>query len=170
MRQVFLIFLLFVSSIAFGKHPAHFSIVNMELNKDSLHIDYSIRLFDEDFNYLIYGIYHDEQEASKSDSTINMNNLVVKNYIQKKFLISLDGILTNPEFKGIKNEGADTWLYFSLELDQIPDLINIQNKIFVDLFSDQINLLILVCGSKEDGFTFDYQNTEQLISLKNIYQ
>jgi hypothetical protein len=48
--------------------------------------------------------------------------------------------------------------------------MRIQNKIFVDLFRDQINLLILACNSKESGFTFDFQNTEQLISLKNIYQ
>jgi hypothetical protein len=170
MKLQILAVLLCVSSIGFGRHPGHLSVVNMEMNKDSMSIDYSIRIFHEDYNYLIYGIYHDEEAASRSDSTINMNKLIVSDYIQKRFLITLDGMLVNPEFEEVKTIDEDVWLYFSLKLERMPESMLIQNKIFVDLFRDQINLLILACNSKENGFTFDFKNTEQLISLKNIYQ
>jgi hypothetical protein len=170
MRLQIISVLLCLSSFGFGKHPGHLSVVNMEMDKDSMKIEYSIRIFHEDYNYLVYGIYHDEEAASRSDSTINMNKLIVTDYIQKKFLITLDGNMVNPEFEEIKTIDEDVWLYFTLKLDRLPESMRIQNKIFVDLFRDQINLLILACNSKESGFTFDFQNTEQLISLKNIYQ
>ncbi len=169
MKLYFYIIFLFLIVGKLTAHPVHLSVVNMEYHKEERSIDYSIRFFKDDYNYLIYGIYHDENASATSDTTIKMDKILASGYFNKRFIISIDGVPVKPEFTGIKDYESDVWMFFSIKLSQIPESINIQNKIFLETYRDQINLLILTCGSNENGFTFDYQNTEQLISLKNIY-
>jgi hypothetical protein len=153
---------------SFALHPTHVSIVNMDIQRDKMLIDYSFHIFLDDYNYLLYGVFHDELAAARSDSTINMNNIIVKNYIERNFQIIIDGKNRDSDFKGIKMEDNDVWFYFQVKLVQIPDTIGISNKLFLGLYRDQINLLILSDGSDENGFTFDFNNTEQRFALKNI--
>lgn len=169
MRILLSILLIFILTGKVLAHPSHMSVINMEIQEKEMQIDFSIRLFQEDYNYLVTGIYHDELAASKIDSTIDLNRIIVNQYIEKCLTFSIDGEITEPTFKKLKYEETDVWLYFSIKLDKIPESIGVQNKIFLDLYSDQINLLILAYRSNEVGFTFDNQNSEQLISLKSIY-
>lgn len=50
----------FHSVFAFGKHPVHFTIVNMDLDLAKNELTYSIRLFQEDMNTLFMDLYHEE--------------------------------------------------------------------------------------------------------------
>jgi hypothetical protein len=167
--KIFLPGILVVFSLnSFAAHPSHVSIVNMDVQRDKMLIDYSFHINLDDYNYLLYGVFHDELAEARSDSTINMNNIIVRNYIERNFQITIDGKVPEPDFKGIKMEANDVWFYFQVKLAQIPDTIGISNKLFLGLYRDQINLLILADGSDENGFTFDFNNTEQRFALKNI--
>ena len=60
MKKLLFICLLFASIGGFARHPVHLSITNMEFDADSLKVNYSIRLFQEDVFTLFDYLSHEE--------------------------------------------------------------------------------------------------------------
>ena len=72
-----------------------------------------------------------------SDSTL------IPNYFKDRLRIycnekALDATLIKQDF-----QEAEVWMHFSIDLDRLPDSILIENEIFINLFSDQSNMLII---------------------------
>lgn len=155
------------AAIVFGKHPVGFSVINMELKSDSLFIDYSIRIFKDDYFSLIDLLYYDALH-SKEPSAIT-DTAIIEKYFTDNFFLETDEGIVSPAYLGSQSLENDLWLYFRIKLNKLPAEVFITNKIFNDISEDQLNLLIISCGEKEKGLTFDTKTTRQLFSFKNIY-
>ncbi len=140
----------------------------MELNENDSTLNYSIRLFQDDFVQLIGTLVHEELHKGRAEEEAYADTTLIPTYFSKAFKLNCDNVLLKANLLKQDYQEEEVWLYYSVKIDSIPESILIENKIFSDLFSDQVNMLIFSYRNKEKGLTFDTKNTKQRIALNNI--
>jgi hypothetical protein len=158
----------FLISLA-ALHPLHVSYTSIDISRETGEIDLVCKFFTDDLKLMFYHFYDREirfdPEKDLTGPEKDLVNRYVFNSIECK---KTDG---NPVlFQMIKKEQNEEniWIYYRGKLEgEIPDTVTIMNTLLLDIFEDQINLLILTCGSMEKGYRFDYRNRELQMIIKN---
>jgi len=167
MKTVFLIvFFTIVFSIVTRAHPIHVSMVNLDYIADSGKIEYSIKLFYDDFQTLINYKYNTMLNlANQSRMTTKEQNAVV-DYVNRNFII-LDYFQNSiyTKFTGWKVEDFSVWLFFCAYPENEVTSLTLKNTIMLDLFADQVNLVILHSNDNQTGLEFNKRTTLLSISL-----
>ncbi|MCF8391420.1 MAG: hypothetical protein K9H12_12050 [Bacteroidales bacterium] len=163
MRVLIIIVFFFVVQIeTLLAHPVHVSICNIEIEQDSMSI--SFKLFKDD---LQLGIEHNFGKYLSIDELVKTSDFrLIDDYIQAVFTISSNK-MTKMKLNYINyelNEEA-IWLNYKCYVSQLKK-IQINNSIFLDLYYDQTNLLIINYHGKQNGYRFTYRNTDQQIDLR----
>ena len=168
MRFPVIAILCFAISTISAKHPTHMSVVNIELDSTNLQLNYSIRLFQDDINYLIASLYHEELFHSADTFDLEHNAQKLEDYFIQQLKLYIEGQCLFPTLVKLEFSEYEYWLFFKIKLNSISSKIEIENKILTDIYSDQINLLIFTYNKKEKGLTFDANVTKHAIELDNI--
>jgi hypothetical protein len=163
MKVLVVFFSLLVPLSTYAKHPLHLSVVNMTLEEDSLKINFSVRLFQEDIITLLGILNHEAMHKNQI-----LDSTAVSNYIKNAIRVDVDQQKTKAILKHEKSDEVEYWLFYEIKLNKIPNEITIHDKILLDIFLDQQNLVIFSFKNKEKGLTFDQQNQKQPIVLKSI--
>lgn len=158
----------FHSVFAFGKHPVHFTIVNMDLDLAKNELTYSIRLFQEDMNTLFMDLYHEELFHSSDTFDFEKNQDKFIRYFKESLQIYIDGARLEPELNSQTNGETEYWLYFRAEIPESAKLLRIKNTLFISYNKDQLNLLIFSCKNKEKGLTFGPETIESTIKIDDF--
>ncbi len=163
MRKVFLIISLFfvLFSIVFA-HPIHVSVSNLEFTGKEPVI--AIKLFKDDLQLAIYHNYAVEVPLEKMEHALYRDILI--KYLSERFIIKLNkNEKLKLEYKDIETNDEAIWLYFQSE--ELPPLkkITVMNKIFLDIYHDQTNLLIINFNGIQKGYRFDLRKTETEIEF-----
>lgn len=167
MRNLVLCFLLILTSLTWAKHPTHLSVVNMEVRPEPPSIEYSLRIFQDDINFLITNLYHDELFHSTKEFDIAKNTQKLDNYFMQAVEVSVNGNTLKPILIKKESNEIEYWLFFSVPLQSIPLQLNIKNKILTEYHTDQTNLLIFSYKEQEKGLTFTTDHTNEIITLDN---
>jgi len=147
-------------------HPIHVSVVNMDYISDSGKIEYSIKLFYDDFQSLINYKYNTFLNFSGQNRMTTKEQHSVTEYIQGNFIIKdANQQLVDLNFTGWKVEDFSVWLYFCADLKTELSSITITNTIMLDLFADQVNLVILHMDDIQKGFEFNKRITSLTYAL-----
>jgi hypothetical protein len=90
----------------------------------------------------------------------------VQKYLNSNFTIkdSNDHILI-PVFLGWKIEDFSIWFFFRAKTSDDINVFFIENKLMLDVFMDQKNLLIIRKADDEKGFEFNQRITNQNIAI-----
>ncbi len=160
-RAVLFFFLVFFSVVTIA-HPVHVSICNLEIENKKLTI--AVKLFSHDFQLALqhnYGALIELEELTAPE-----NKAVVDKYINSALQLHLNQKepVRLSYSKTEMNEEA-IWLYYSLDTDKIKKL-EIQNKLLLDIFLDQTNLVIINHDGKQNGYRFNAKHFEKIIDLK----
>jgi hypothetical protein len=132
----------------------------MDVVKDSSRIDYSIRLFYEDFQALINSKYNTLLDFKKENRISLKEQQYILEYLNSSFILFFNSqIPVKPVFLGWKVENMSVWFYFGMNFNSSIQKLIIENKLMSSLYTDQKNLLILNHGGKEEGFEFNQRNT-----------
>ena len=156
------VYILFGSILAF--HPVHVSVTNIEINTARQEMNYSVRIFADDFAYALE--HHYEMDISFSDGISGAEQEIVIKYINDMFVMSVDDSLCTPECKKIETIDNSLWIHFKVMLAETEiSSLKVTNKLLLDFFPDQTNLTIFTINGKQMGYTFDYINREANISV-----
>lgn len=165
MRSYFILFFSIVS-IVLTAHPLHVSIVNMDVNSDSGTINYSIRLFYDDFQHLINSKYHTIIDLDKEKRISLKEQEYILEYINSAFIVyESESIKLMPVFLSWKVENLSIWFYFGMKFTGSSTQLIVVNTLMNEIFTDQKNLMILNDCEKEQGFEFNQRNTKQAVAL-----
>ena len=156
---------LLITLNALALHPTHLSVVNLTFNAESTELSYSIRLFQDDINFLIAALYHDEIFHTTDTFDLNKHTEKLDSYFQNTFEVYIANELCESEITKRDNNEYEFWFYFKVKLSTSPELVKVRNRILLDIHSDQTNLLIVSDGNNEKGYTFDLKKQEQYINL-----
>jgi hypothetical protein len=142
-------------------HPVHVSVTNVELNSIEKTITYSVRVYSEDVEYAI--IHRYDREISLKEIN-HEEKLWISNYFSEALKIKLDDIAVESDLKDVKHDDDLIWFFFEghWPKKKFKD-VTVENKILLDLYFDQTNLLILTIDGNEKGFTFNY--SQQVITF-----
>jgi hypothetical protein len=149
----------FVESSA---HPVHVSVSNLEFTEKDPVV--AIKLFKDDLQLAIYHNYAVEIPLDEIGN--DSHNDIILKYLSDKFIIKLNkNKKLRLEYENSEVNDEAIWLYFKAE--KLPDLnkVTILNSIFLDIYYDQTNLLIMNYSGKQKGYKFDLKVTEMEISL-----
>lgn len=166
MRSAITIILFALLFLGMSAHPLHVSIVNMDINKDSGSINYSIRLFYDDFQRLINSKYNTMLNFDKEKRISVKEQQYILEYLNSSLIIA-DTVQTNlkPIFLGWKIENMSIWFYFGMKFNTNTLKFSVENILMNELYTDQKNLVIVNSKSREQGFEFNQRNTKYQVLL-----
>lgn len=150
--------------LVFNLHPVHVSITNMEYFKDKQKIEYSVKVFKDDFQLLFFHLNERKIDFNKREE-VDKNLNLIQAYFNKnlEIIVNKDTIEQNLVKYSITNDAV--WFYFDSSIKQKIVSIKLINTVLLDLYFDQKNLLIFKATDFESGYRFDIQNKEHLIEL-----
>ncbi len=143
-------------------HPIHVSICNIEIENNNLTV--SLKMYKDDFQL---AIEHNFAKYILLENVDNeMESKLIEDYIQNMFFLIMnknDTIKLDYNHSELNEEAI--WLHYESEISKFKKL-SINNSIFMDLYPDQTNLVIINYDGKQNGYRFNYKNNVQQIELK----
>lgn len=143
-------------------HPVHVSVTNVEMTSAKNTVSFSIRLYMEDFEYALIHKYN--KEITLPDISEEEQKFV-NDYLKENFQIKLGEEVLEFAFENYKTDGELIWLFYKGEAKKVTNTVTIENKVLLDLYTDQTNLLIMSIDGKEKGYTFNISN--QKVNIEN---
>lgn len=147
-------------------HPVHVSISNLDYLSEENKMVLTIKVFEEDFRLLFFHLNQIEVDL-KGNSNYDQYKELILAYFDTNFKLEVN---TKTKLKLAITEWKyrDDALWFSFEIKVKNEIktLKITNTLFLDLYFDQKNLVILKTKDNELGYQFDYKTKEKEISLR----
>ena len=130
-------------------HKFYVSISEVNHNAENASLEISMKIFTDDLEDALevgaskkIWLGDPEREVPETDS-------LLANYLERKLTFTVNGEAQTPIFIGKELEADVTWCY--LEIKDVTDLksIAIDNRLFLDLFDEQKNLVHIYANDKE---------------------
>jgi hypothetical protein len=164
--RILILFFLIQSCFNLSAHPIHISIVNIDYVSDSNLINYSIRLFYDDFQAILNKKYNTMINFGKQNRMTSKEQESVQKYLNSTLKINVSKNATiKPVFLGWKVEDLSVWFFFRAKTGETLNDLYIENKIMLDVFADQKNLMIIRKADDEKGLEFNQRVTNQSIAF-----
>lgn len=158
------IFQLLILSSYFMMHPIHVSITNMDYYPDKQEIEFSTKIFIDDFQLLFVNInelnidFENPDSVTKYQSQINL-------YIDSNLKLKINNKECEYNANGFEKNNEAIWLYYKLQIKEKIKSIEITNTLLFDLYFDQKNLFIFKAEDLEKAYQFNYKNRNYNIDL-----
>ena len=143
-------------------HNYHTSLTRIDFNKEAKSLEIEINLFNHDLEKVLETKNKKQIDFDKS----NELDKLIFDYLNETFLIkNADGNLLKIVWIGREIKTDMTTAF--IEIDGVENIENIklQNKIFFESFSEQINLVALHFDDKKSDLRFgvgdDFKNLEE---------
>lgn len=135
------------------------TMTNIEINEDKGFIEYSIKVFTDDFENLTYEFCGDKKFNDD-------NKTCISNLINQAFEIRINNKKLNDKvlFIDLKKNYESHWFTFRIPIKTKIKQISIVNNLFFNKFVDQNNLIIIKYNNKEEGFQIKKHNQSVTIN------
>ncbi len=144
-------------------HPVHISFTTIEYFEKENQYKILFKLFVDDFNLILNKKYDKNIQLSEKDwkkSYVKTINSYIKNNFQ---ITDANNKSINLKFDNHEFKEQAIYLYYKSEHKTNSGKFRILNKIMLDLYPDQKNLLILVFKGKTKALQFNRKNIKEEI-------
>ena len=147
-------------------HPIHVSVSNVDLDPLGGKVELSVKIFADDFQDLILHKYGVELRIIEQEDPGDKIS-AVNEYIEEALQLVFNGKETaDLQFvEAALNEEA-IWLFYRYEHPGKIRKVDIVNRIMLEKFSDQTNLMIITFNEKQNGYRLDNKTTELSFNIK----
>ena len=146
-------------------HPLHFSVTNIDYNKENKSFDISLKIFTNDLENAINKNY--EKKINLKEDKSDETNTLINKYIKSNFSIIIDGKKMDKKkfvFKDVKSNENSTWIYYEYIKIKKIKTVSIQNSILMDIFNDQTNLIVFKYLDYQKGFELQNKNEKAVVN------
>ncbi|HLO60075.1 MAG TPA: DUF6702 family protein [Bacteroidales bacterium] len=156
-----------ILTAAVWMHPLHVAYTNIEINEQQKSISVTHKMYTNDFTLLFFHLFEKNiipvDSADFRPSEIDLIN----HYMKYRFFLVADNDTLKLDYKGKQLDDEYIWLTFSGKFDTVPQAnLEINDMLLLDLFMDQTNLVIVNNGPVEKGFSFNWDNRQSVLALK----
>lgn len=141
-------------------HPVHVSVTNLDLDPVRGKVELSVKIFADDFQELIlqkYGVQLNIVEQEDPGDRI----MTVNAYIQEALQLVFNGNeAADLQFVESKLNEEAIWLFYRYEHPGKIRRVDILNRVMLEKFNDQTNLMIVSYDDKQNGYRLDNKTTE----------
>jgi len=148
-------------------HPIHVSVTNVDLDPGRGKLELSVKIFADDFQDLIlqkYGVQLNITGQEDPGDKIS----AVNEYIQEALQFVFNGNeAAKLQFVEAKLNEQAIWLFYRYEHPGKIRKVDIVNRVMLEKFDDQTNLMIVTFNEKQNGYRLDNKTTELSFNIKN---
>ena len=132
-------------------HKFHESLAQLDYNEEARTVEMSFRLFSDD---LEESLSRRAGRKIRLDKTQDADALTLA-YLQNSFeLKNRSGETKALRWVGMEIKVDVVWVYVEADMPEWADGVQLRNRIFFDLFDDQINRVNLISGRAKAFFVF----------------
>lgn len=138
-------------------HKVHVSVTNLEFNRKSGNLELSVRVFTDDLENALSRsagrrISIDPATMSKTPELADL----AASYLSRALEIrNRQGRLLKLAWDGIEGQADVYWLYLQARQPAGIEGLQLRNRIFFELFDDQVNIVNARNGSRRVGIMFE---------------
>ena len=140
-------------------HPFHATITSFDCNRKNKSVEITIKLFTNDLESAIARQEKSDLRIDSGNNSVMIDSLIY-NYIKKNLFFSLNDERIKLLWVGKEFENDITWSYLEIKnIKNIPGTkISIKNKLFLEIFDDQLNICHFYCGEKPETLMLHKEN------------
>jgi hypothetical protein len=147
-------------------HPVHVSVTNLDLDPVRGQVELSVKIFADDFQDLIlhkYGVQLNLVGQEDPGEKI----AAVHQYMQEALRLVFNGEeAADLEFVASELNEEAIWLFYRYDFPGKIRRVDIVNRVMLEKFTDQTNLMIVSYHDKQNGYRLDNKNTELSFNIK----
>lgn len=150
------------------EHDFHLSKCDIHYSEDDTAIQISLRIFIDDLEEAIAKVLKEENLKLCTDREVETADSIMVAYLESTFQIKVDNDLRDLEYVGkeVSEDLLAVWCYFEIPNISPKENIQIENKILMETFADQSNMVSMIYSKdKEEHFMFQIGNTSGILEL-----
>lgn len=147
-------------------HPLHVTFTNVEYVDSSQKWEVSVKLFKDDFAGELNK--HFGFVTTFNDSIDPGEEKFFRDYIDEYLMISFNGKdldIDSWNYQGRNVNFEAVWLNFEFSREDDPVIVEVENRLMFNMFSDQKNLLIFTYKGKQKAYQFRHNKPRIDFSL-----
>ncbi|CAA0195525.1 DUF6702 family protein [Tenacibaculum maritimum] len=159
-----LLLLTTISLLSFSIHKYYLSLTQIAFNEKHQSVQIIMNLFIDDIETAINQTYHIDAQLTTNKELQNIDTYFIK-YLETNFKIKINGSSKTYNFIGKEYDG--NIVYFYLEVENIPlvKAIEVENKILMNYFLEQQNLIKTKIGKQHKSLLFTKKNHKGLLKF-----
>ncbi|MBU2939297.1 peptidase E [Lacinutrix sp. C3R15] len=159
------ILLLVIPAFAFTvAHKYYVSVTKIAYVKEKESVQIISRIFIDDFENLLRKRY-DEKITLAIQQELPTVNMYTERYLKEKFQIAINGKPAKLNFIGKEYEDDVMLCYLEIEDVKAINSIEISNKVLLDLFPEQENIIRCKINGKNKSFLLREGNLSRLLNF-----
>ncbi len=161
-KYIFILILL--PLVAFQTHKYYLSLTKIEYQKETKSIQITARIFIDDLETALNKKY---DKSFKLDTNNELNNTdeYINNYISKLLIISINNKVISFNYLGKKYETDVVYLFAEIENISEIKSIEVQNKILMEHFPEQQNIIKININGKKKSFILTADSDKDLLNF-----
>ena len=141
-------------------HAFHISVCEIEYDEENKALEITHRVFLDDLESTLKSWSGDQSIDVMNPKDENAFQKILGKYMLEKFSINVNGKEAELSFLGSESEGDVMYCYIELAGVKKLNSIYIVNKIFMDKFEDQMNMVHIYKGEKTTSTKFSKNKTD----------
>ncbi len=146
-------------------HPVHLTVTNLEYINNQHAFIAKIRFFKDDFTRILNIKYKQTPDFKKKNK---LTTQLIKKYLATNFILYINGVKLNPDkfqVKDYKIEDITLWVTVKIPYRKPVKSVKIQDKLMMDLYFDQRNMLIFTYKKVQTAYTFTKKHNTVKLNL-----
>ena len=152
------IYLLVIWNMA-QSHPFHATITSFDCNRNNKSVEITIKIFTNDLEDAIAIQEKSDLQIDSGNNSLMIDTLIY-DYIKSNLSFSFNDKRMKLYWVGKEFDNDITWCYLEISnVDKFSSAtILIENRLFLELFDDQLNICHFYCGEKSETLMLHKEN------------
>ena len=156
--------LLIIPLLSFTLHKYYLSLTKIDYVKESKSIQITMRIFIDDLESTLNKINNKSFELD-TKTELEDANIYIEKYLLKQFEVNINGSLKNYKYLGKKYENDVVFLFAEIENISVIKSIEIKNRILIDDFPEQQNIIKLNINNNKKSFILTSKDDKDLLKF-----
>lgn len=156
--------LLVIPLMSFTLHKYYLSLTKIDYIKDEKSIQITMRIFIDDLESTLNEINEKSFELDTKHE-LEDTHLYIEKYISEHFQITINQTVRNFDYLGKKYENDVVYLFAEIENIDIINSIEIKNRILMEAFPEQQNIIKFNINNKKKSFILTSKYDKDLLKF-----
>jgi len=137
---------MYISLLTIGLlHPFKISVCEVNYNGTNKSLEMTIKIFQDDMIYTLHQIHN--KDINLNDDQTETKDFI-SSYITQNLKVKVDHELREATFVGYELEEDVIWIYLEYSKVSNPEMVEIEDKLLMDAFREQNNLVHFKYGEE----------------------
>jgi hypothetical protein len=156
--------LLIIPLLSFTVHKYYLSLTKIDYIKESKSLQITMRIFIDDLEITLNKINNKSFQLDTKTELEDVN-IYIEKYLLKQFEVHVNGSSKNYKYLGKKYENDVVYLFAEINNIAVINSIEIKNRILMDVFPEQQNIIKLNINSRKKSFILTSKDDKDLLKF-----